>query len=65
MADSAAGDGQKYQGYCIKDKQKLEFVVSEYAHWSNGTPVAKGPCPLCGTILNRVLSKVKAAEVGL
>lgn len=65
MADEVKGDGQKYEGYCLKDKGKMEFVVTEYARWSNGTPVAKGTCPSCGASLNRVLGKDKAAEVGL
>lgn len=65
MADSVAGDGQKYEGYCLKDKANMEFVVTEYTRWSNGTPVAKGSCPTCGASLNRVLSKTKATEVGL
>lgn len=59
------GDGQEYEGYCIKDKAKVAFTVAEYDRWSNGTPVAKGPCPKCGATLNRVLSKDAAKALGL
>ena len=42
--------------YCVKCKAKREatgnIVVSE-----NGTRMAKGKCPVCGTNLNRILGK--------
>jgi hypothetical protein len=42
--------------YCVKCKAKREatgnIVVSE-----NGTRMAKGKCPECGTNLNRILGK--------
>ena len=49
---------QTYTGefYCVKCKAKREatgnIVVSE-----NGTRMAKGKCPVCGTNLNRILGK--------
>lgn len=59
------GDGKVYEGYCIKDKEKLAFTVETYERWSNGTPVAKGPCPKCGNTLNRVLNKTTAEALGI
>ena len=59
------GDGQQYEGYCIKDKGKQPFVVKTYERWSNGTPVAKGTCPKCGNPLSRVLNKTTAEKLGI
>jgi hypothetical protein len=49
---------EKYTGefYCVKCKAKKsatgDIVVSK-----NGTRMAKGKCPTCGTNLNRILGK--------
>ncbi len=52
-------DEKKFQGYCVKCKEKREFK-GEVAPSKNGTPMAKGPCPECGTTICRILPKNKA-----
>lgn len=44
-----------YNGYCVKCKAKRDFdgEVTE----TNGRRMAKGPCPVCGTKMNRILGK--------
>ncbi len=57
VADKTVAD-KTYTGefYCVKCKAKRSatgnIVVSE-----NGTRMAKGKCPECGTNLNRILGK--------
>jgi hypothetical protein len=47
---------ETYNGYCVKCKEKRDFqgtvVVSK-----TGMRMAKGPCPVCGTTMNRILGK--------
>ncbi len=42
-----------YEGYCVKCKDKQTFEAAEVAVTKNGTPMAKGPCPECGTTICR------------
>jgi hypothetical protein len=47
---------ETYEGYCVKCKEKRsyegEIKVSE-----SGRRMAQGPCPVCGTKVNRILGK--------
>lgn len=49
---------QTYTGefYCVKCKAKREATGNIVAS-ENGTRMAKGKCPVCGTNLNRILGK--------
>ena len=51
---------EEYHGeaYCVKCKEKREFT-GEVVTADNGTRMAKGTCPVCGTKLNRILGKAK------
>ena len=57
-----AGKGQaeekveKYNGYCVKCKEKRDFDGT-VAITKTGMRMAKGPCPVCGTTMNRILGK--------
>jgi hypothetical protein len=46
----------KYNGYCVKCKEKRDFE-GEVAISKTGMRMAKGPCPVCGTTVNRILGK--------
>ena len=45
-----------YNGYCVKCKQKRDFE-GEVTVTKTGMRMAKGPCPVCGTTVNRILGK--------
>jgi hypothetical protein len=47
-----------YEGYCVKCREKREFDGKE-VETSNGRRAAQGPCPVCGTKMNRILGKAK------
>lgn len=42
--------------YCVKCKAKRE-ATGDIVVSANGTRMAKGKCPECGTNLNRILGK--------
>lgn len=52
---------ESYNGYCVKCKAKRDFEGEESATKSGGR-IAKGPCPVCGTTVCRILGKQKAAS---
>jgi hypothetical protein len=47
---------EKYNGYCVKCKEKRDFDGT-VAITKTGMRMAKGPCPVCGTTMNRILGK--------
>jgi hypothetical protein len=47
---------EKYEGYCVKCKEKREFD-GEVSVSESGRRMAKGTCPVCGTKMNRILGK--------
>ena len=46
----------KFNGYCVKCKEKRDFE-GEVKTTNNGRKMAQGPCPVCGTKINRILGK--------
>ena len=50
---------EKYTGYCVKCKEKREFEGTVTISKTN-MRMAKGPCPVCGTTVNRILGKAEA-----
>jgi NAD-dependent SIR2 family protein deacetylase len=51
-------DTNVYSGYCVKCKTKREFEGEVYVS-KTAMNMAKGNCPVCGTIVNRILGKAK------
>jgi rRNA maturation endonuclease Nob1 len=47
---------ETYNGYCVKCKEKRDFEGT-VAISKTGMRMAKGPCPVCGTTVNRILGK--------
>ena len=45
-----------YEGYCVKCKEKRKFE-GEVRTSESGRRMAQGPCPVCGTKVNRILGK--------
>lgn len=50
---------QMYNGYCVKCKEKRDFQGTVTISKTN-MRMAKGPCPVCGTTVNRILGKAEA-----
>lgn len=50
------------QGYCVKCKATREMKDLTYTKASNGRTMAKGTCPVCGTKMNKFLSKEEAEK---
>ena len=46
-----------YTAYCIKCRQKVEIKDGKLSYYSNGTPVEKGTCTVCGGKVTRILSR--------
>jgi Domain of unknown function (DUF5679) len=51
-----AATTETYIGYCVKCKEKREFEGSVMVSKTN-MRMAKGPCPVCNTTVNRILGK--------
>jgi hypothetical protein len=47
---------ETYNGYCVKCKEKRDYEGSVEIS-KTGMRMAKGPCPVCGTTVNRILGK--------
>jgi hypothetical protein len=48
---------ETYNGYCVKCREKRDFVGE--IHENNNRRMAKGKCPVCGTTVTRILGKAK------
>jgi len=46
----------RYEGYCVKCKEKRQFD-GQPVELKNGSKAAQGPCPVCGTKINRMLGR--------
>jgi ligand-binding sensor protein len=46
------------EGYCVKCREKRQFEGQE-VELANGRRAAQGPCPVCGTKINRMLGAKK------
>jgi len=52
---SASSDVYKRQeGYCLKDKRKVEMKDPQPITMKNGKPATVGTCPICGTKIYRI-----------
>jgi hypothetical protein len=52
----ATTDTATYNGYCVKCKEKRDYT-GKVEISKTGMRMAKGPCPVCGTTVNRILGK--------
>jgi hypothetical protein len=48
------GGGLKMEGYCLKDKRKVEMQDPRPITMKNGKPATVGTCPHCGTKIYRI-----------
>jgi hypothetical protein len=42
------------EGYCLKDKKKVEMQDPQPITMKNGKPATVGTCPICGTKIYRI-----------
>jgi hypothetical protein len=48
-----------FEGYCVKCRAKRQVNNGEKTKTSRGRPMARGKCPVCGTVVTRFLSTKK------
>jgi hypothetical protein len=48
------GDSLDMEGYCLKDKRKVEMKDPQPITMKNGKPATVGTCPICGTKIYRI-----------
>ncbi len=46
----------EFVGYCVKCRKQQQIKQGTVQKTSKGRPMAKGPCPTCGTTVTRFLS---------
>ena len=42
------------EGYCVKERKKVEIKDPEQITMQNGRPAIKGTCPDCGTKIFKI-----------
>jgi len=47
-------DGDLVEGYCLKDKRKVEMKDPQPITMKNGKPATVGTCPNCGTKIYKI-----------
>jgi len=47
-------DGEQVEGYCLKDKKKVEMKDPTPITMKNGKPATVGTCPICGTKIYKI-----------
>ena len=47
-------DGELVEGYCLKDKRKVEMKDPQPITMKNGKPATVGTCPFCGTKIYKI-----------
>jgi len=47
-------DGDYLEGYCLKDKRKVEMKDPQPITMKNGKPATVGTCPFCGTKIYKI-----------
>jgi Domain of unknown function (DUF5679) len=47
---------ETYEGYCVKCREKRHYH-GEVRVSDSGRRMARGICPVCGTIINRILGR--------
>ncbi len=45
------------QGYCLKDKKKVDIINPAYELNKKGRPVVRGTCKVCGGIVYKILKE--------
>ena len=51
---SLTKDGESLEGYCLKDKKKVEMKDPQPITMKNGKPATIGTCPNCGTKIYKI-----------
>jgi Domain of unknown function (DUF5679) len=53
-AQISTKDGVLVEGYCLKDKKKVEMKDPTPITMKNGKPATVGTCPFCGTKIYKI-----------
>ena len=52
----------EFEGYCVKCRKQQKIKQGTLGKTAKGRPMAKGPCPTCGTTVTRFLSDKSAGK---
>jgi len=52
----------EFEGYCVKCRKKRIIKQGKVEKTAKGRPMAKGPCPVCGTTVTRFLSEKESSK---
>lgn len=47
----------QHTAYCIKCRKKQVMINPTDSTFKNGTPVMRGNCPECGSVLHRIIAR--------
>ena len=47
------------QGYCLKEKKKVDIKEPKYELNKKGRPIVRGKCASCGGVVYKILAKVE------
>jgi Domain of unknown function (DUF5679) len=47
-------EGQVAEGYCVKERKKVEILNPQQVTMKNGRPAIQGTCPDCGTKIFKI-----------
>jgi hypothetical protein len=50
----AKGDPAMPEGYCVKERKKVEIQDAKQVTMKNGRPAIQGVCPDCGTKIFKI-----------
>jgi hypothetical protein len=53
-ADPYSGGDAVPEGYCVKEKKKVEIQNPQQVTMKNGRPAIQGTCPDCGTKIFKI-----------
>jgi hypothetical protein len=48
------GEGRMAEGYCVKERKKVEIKDPQQITMKNGRPAIQGTCPDCGTKIFKI-----------
>jgi hypothetical protein len=51
---AAKGESPMPEGYCVKERKKVEIKDAKQVTMKNGRPAIQGVCPDCGTKIFKI-----------
>jgi hypothetical protein len=54
IASTVTEEGSMPEGYCVKERKKVEIKDPQQVTMKNGRPAIQGTCPDCGTKIFKI-----------